>query len=839
MMSRTSPQTYPALLFLACLIPVLHARGQTLYEPIHHPLPIERLNDPVLLTEDLDGDGDLDLIHRSHASRNNGPAGFDSLRWNPGTSYTSLFAAEVTGDGVLDFFTVNSGQVTCHRSGPGTSWSPSSCFQGSSVPYLDFLDIDADGDLDAFLGGTRYELHRNDGSGNFVVDPLALPALPVTNFRTYDSAFGDVNGDGNLDLVLLGSLGTVPPSSQEMILTGNGTARFQLLWQLPSRRITIRGSHLVDLEGDGDLDLLRGNEEAFRNDGSGNFQLDPSVFPASLPGGRLLTGDFDGDGDLDGISFSDGVFFQATTFLRNDGTGTLMLDRTLADTRFNLLTGDLDDDGDLDLFLGSCLQPWCEEILLNDGAARFGSYGIPSDPRPQARGAAFADFDLDGDMDFIETDPSPSGSSAPYQLRFYQNDGTGRFQLDEQSFPQTGDLHQEATAADVNGDGLPDAIVGAASGRIDIFFASLVQGRVRFLASQAPLQLGTEITVLQCADIDGDADLDLFVGCGNRGVFGTRAANRLWVNDGSGAFTDASARLPASVESTTGAVLMDVDGDGDIDLLTSNRTSAMGGPSTLELHANDGSGLFTDISNQVAGPITPTWKVHVSDVDGDGNVDVLATPELPQAPHLLLGDGVGNFVPAPAGSFSVTGDVRSPHYVDLDLDGDIDVLSESSRFFENDGSGRFTERFYEGRGLTSFDIADLDGDRDPDILVRGNFLIVLANMREQLTYRTQPGIGKPFRFLLRSAPNALAFVCASTGRARIPLGTAGTLWLDPAGLLACIDLPLDALGAGSLSARIPSDPAVVGQTIYWQTFSVTGLTTRSLSNLEVTTFTPF
>ncbi|MCI0586491.1 MAG: FG-GAP-like repeat-containing protein, partial [Planctomycetes bacterium] len=91
-------------------------------------------------------------------------------------------------------------------------------------------------------------------------------------------------------------------------------------------------------------------------------------------------------------------------------------------------------------------------------------------------------------------------------------------------------------------------------------------------------------------DVDGDGDLDAFVG----NAFGQQ--NRLYLNGGSGVFTDVTAtNLPALIDDTGAVALGDVDGDGDLDAFVGNGL-AFGGSGQNRLYLNGGTGVFTDVT---------------------------------------------------------------------------------------------------------------------------------------------------------------------------------------------------------------------------------------------------
>src|SRR5688572_21552687 len=194
----------------------------------------------------------------------------------------------------------------------------------SATPTL--VDIDGDGDLDAFVGNGYGETRffRNTGSATAprFVD---APNFGLTNVNFSASpTFADIDGDGDLDAFV----GDADGETRFFRNTGNDTAP-GFLAEGNNFGLTDVGSlaspELVDIDGDGDLDAFvggaSGHTNFFRNTGSatapgfaagtGNFGLTPVGSYASP-----TFADIDGDGDFDAfVGGHDGV----TRFFRNTG----------------------------------------------------------------------------------------------------------------------------------------------------------------------------------------------------------------------------------------------------------------------------------------------------------------------------------------------------------------------------------------------------------------------------------------------------------------------------------------------------------------------------------------
>jgi hypothetical protein len=226
------------------------------------------------------------------------------------------------------------------------------------------------------------------------------------------------------------------------------------------------------------------------------------------------------------------------------------------------------------------------------------------------------------------------------------------------------------------------------------------------------------------ADIDGDRDLDLFVG-----FDGT--PNRLYRND-RGMFADVAAEAGvADARATRAAAFGDADADGDPDLLLGFTPGPAG--SVLRFYRNDG-GRFSD-QTKAAGLAVATGAVRQPawvDADGDGDLDLFVG--FRDRPNALFRNDSGTFTDAaPALGLADPRKTVGAVWFDADEDGDLDVAvanmdGDANGLFRNDGS-RFTDVAEAAgvawagrppkdtaRGTVRVCAADMDGDGRLDLL---------------------------------------------------------------------------------------------------------------------------
>jgi uncharacterized repeat protein (TIGR01451 family) len=257
---------------------------------------------------DLDGDGDLDAVVTSTGRafdswfRNDGSGNFTRVSYFQNTNQTYQAAiGDIDGDGDLDIAIARSGLNPILINDGSGVFTNATFGSTSTVTYdIEFGDVDGDGDLDAVLANNgENELYLNDGSGDFTLVANALGS-PASTGVSWDVALGDLDGDGDLDVV-------TAEVGQNLLYFNDGSGGFGTGQLLPGTGATTLSLSLGDLDGDGALDIVEGNgntsnpsenpDNIYFNDGRGSFSVVRGLGSGRTWGNAV--GDVDGDGDLD------------------------------------------------------------------------------------------------------------------------------------------------------------------------------------------------------------------------------------------------------------------------------------------------------------------------------------------------------------------------------------------------------------------------------------------------------------------------------------------------------------------------------------------------------------
>ena len=408
------------------------------------------------------------------------------------------------------------GLAFTHTTGHGARHLFPECIAGGGG----LLDLDEDGDLDAYLVQSGYletgsppspsdRLFLNDGAGRFR-DATEESGVSESAYGM-GLAAGDTDEDGHIDLYVL-NLG---PNA---LLRNDGHARFQdatLAAGVGDPSWSVSGA-FFDMENDGDLDVYVANyivwslgseivctrvindapdycspkqyqapapDVLYENDGTGRFEdvsAQAGLRVAFGNGLGVVVLDFDSDGWSDVFVANDGT---PNHLWRNKGDGRFTDEAMALGFAFDqhgfakagmgIAAGDVDKDGDEDVIVVN--QGGESDSLFRNEAGRFLfdstlQFGLGAVTRPFTRfGVVLADFDSDGRLDLfeangrVERSPDPP-SSDPYaeQAMLLRGTPSGRF---EEVLPRGGTAEplvatgRAAAVGDVDGDGGLDLLV--------------------------------------------------------------------------------------------------------------------------------------------------------------------------------------------------------------------------------------------------------------------------------------------------------------------------------------------------------------------------------------------
>ena len=414
----------------------------------------------------------------------------------------------------------------------------------------------------------------------------------------------------------------------------------------------------------------------------------------TFQGDNIAQADFDGDGapDLVGSTVHGGL---PSYLALNDGAGGYVGSSlgSVAVTR-GIAAGDLDGDGDQDLVFVQGTPTQDAEVWWNDGDANFTqgptlTTGINiGDER--ADPVLVADTDGDGDQDVLV--------AANQTVRHFVNDGAGSFaQTDYDLTAGFWDSARSLRLADMDGDGVDDLVVTAWTTGLLVAQGDGTGG-FNLPATRYPIPAGTfgRYELSRLADLEGDGDLDVFVG-------GTEP--ELWRNDGGALTYIGIVGGDASLVAGSNLVAGDFDDDGDADVLTR----------AGHLMENNGDGTFTHVGRTLRdnGAFASGRPTDLFDLDGDGRLDIvmgslfMTTQATAADPD---GGGGGDCEPAPnaAGTvdlFVPNGDRLRAQWA---LNDGTDTWTANPHFIEIEGSNQSNKTASSGRG-------DFDADGWTDV----------------------------------------------------------------------------------------------------------------------------
>ena len=393
-------------------------------------------------------------------------------------------------------------------------------------------------------------------------------------------------------------------------------------------------------------------------------------------------------------------------------------------------------------------------------------------------GAAFIDYDNDGDLDLYLVNGATLDT---YQMKsgpgnvLYRNDGEAGFG-DATAETGVGDAGwgHGCAVGDIDNDGHRDLYL--TNYGENVLYHNQADGSFRNITTTAGVEGNRYSSSAAFLDYDNDGDLDLYVAhyvafdidnmpdeatrkqlcvflggpvyCGPGGMPGT--PDILYRNEGNNTFSDVT--LVSGIDHTDdyyglGVIPEDYDNDGDVDLFVANDTT----PNLL--FRNNGNGNFTDaallagVAFNADGDEEAGMGVDFGDFDNDGDADLIVTNFFAETNTLYRNDGNGGFtdytVLAGLASSTLNFVGFGTRFFDYDNDGDLDLFianghvyphvslvpaggtyRQSNQLFRNEGAGRFVDvSAQSGPGMLMEKasrgacVGDYDNDGDGDVLV--------------------------------------------------------------------------------------------------------------------------
>lgn len=697
-------------------------------------------------------------------------------------------------------FTVASGN------GPGTfttAQTLSTTADGATALYP--ADVDSDGDIDVFGASENDNTlvwFENDGIGTFSSHTITTAATGIT------SVYGtDLDTDTDLDVLI-----ALNGANEIAWYENDGNESFS--WHsITTSAGGVRAVYASDLDTDGDMDILSASFASdaiawYENDGNQSFTAH-MITTTAMGATALHVGDLDGDGDLDVLSASETD--DTIAWYENDGatdpTFTAHTITTTADQAASVYAQDVDGDGDLDVVAASILDDtvaWFENNGAADPSFTQHAITITSDG---ARGVHAADVDGDGDMDVL------AAAESANTVTWYENDGSQSFTSHTLTTAALG--ARAVHAADLNGDTMLDVLAASpaddtfrwfphttatfalttpspSAASVDVattstlgatfdaplstatvsattfaarssltgkqagtlsfpspnevrldpaqdfragetihvvaasgirntagealdpyqwqFTVASASGTGIFGAEQA-ISVNTNATsAFDLADMDGDGDLDAITTF----FFSDTGLGLTWYeNNGLQSFTPHA--VDTQSHGSQALTAADVDGDGDMDILTNLRDSQ-----TLVWYENDGATSFT--RHTLASNAGHVLQLGAGDVDGDGDVDVVSATI--NGVFWYANDGAESFTAHTVATLSTNNSPSALHAADLNNDGDLDLVvawnsTDTIVWYENGGVGVFSGQQVittSADGIADIHVADVDGDGDLDVL---------------------------------------------------------------------------------------------------------------------------
>jgi hypothetical protein len=655
---------------------------------------------------------------------------------NAGSSAVSVATGDFNGDGKLDVVNLDASSDlnVILGNGDGTFKAPITLnMAATDIFYCAITVGDFNGDhlldvavwtINANTGNTEARIFLGNGAGGLTAGGIYV--APNSNeFQPGPNSLvaADVNGDGKLDLV------GATQNNGVFVFIGNGDGSFRTPVNYSYGRTSgcCTGVAVGDLNGDGKADLalvVNDGMSILLNNGNGTFGAATyyaSGIAGSSPGAGIAIGDLNGDKKPDVVITNEnsGVIVylnKGASFAVEGAVGSLGVGATS-----NVVLADINNDKKLDIIVPDGAGDVFTFFGTGEGTFNTGpAYPLQAQTSGGNDLVAVGDFNRDGTLDIVDTNGLETNT-----VSLGRGDGT--FQTNQLHAYNTSLVANNIATADFNGDGFPDTAQSLTGGKIGINLGS--SHGVLGTASMATAStcLNNAVEWVATGDVNGDGNADIvatlqdatFAGCQNNTV-------AVLTGLGTGKFKKAVYYSTGSTAQEGIVYLMDVNGDGKLDIVTENADGS------ISVLLNKGTGTYSaGVLNTGMSAISsfPSYLTF-ADFTGDGKMDIAVTTRGNiGAVYVLPGNGNGKF-----GTPIQTSTPYFPNSLaaaDFNKDGKADLFITTTAngctnndrgyaFLKGNGNGKFTAGSlnclpYQSPSIPI--VADLNGDGKLDVVI--------------------------------------------------------------------------------------------------------------------------
>jgi uncharacterized protein (TIGR03437 family) len=599
---------------------------------------------------------------------------------------------------------------------------------GQSSQGIAYADLNGDGNPDEiFISGAGIRVELLDAGGNVLSTSLLSPGFSTAGGLSNDIIAADFNGDGKPDLAVTNAGASGTNMGNAVVFPGNGDGTFgsPLALNAGPNPLSLAAA---DFNGDGKLDL------AFANQASANsmagygpgavtvvFGKGDGTFgtPATYAVGEnsigfpdaLLAVDLNSDGQPD-LAVANRNDNSISILINSGGVFKPAIITPLSIGVETIVYGDFNNDGKPDLLAASS-HSGALAMLFGKGDGTFqppgmtASVNMPSSIGllPLSDGTTLA-----ATADSISGTPfftviSPQGSVGAPPLNFVGGMPTG------------------VAAADLNGDGQPDAVAAASNGVV-VFLANQ-DG----FQSPATYSLAAPPSAVAIGDMNGDGKPD---------VVTANADGSVSFLPGTGNGQLGQAITTSGTDVPLGIALADFNGDGKLDAAVASYQSSLAasGPGSVLVFPGNGDGTFQSPLTLAADGLN-AQAVATGDLNGDGIPDIAAimvsAPGQPATLAVFLGQAGGTFQTARTTTLMTLGGAQGGIAIgDFNRDGKPDIAAFGNYNGQidvllGDGTGAFHEAAATptstDASAAALAVADVNGDGIPDLITTGSYLI--------------------------------------------------------------------------------------------------------------------